>query len=567
MNPDLLEALRKHLAGTFKPDATRQSPVGTPVETNPLAWLGDFVPQGSPARQVLKDRMANLAAPAPKWNDPAAFTSMQSAVEGSISPMAEGEGALGKWAAKQGKPVDMLEKWLGGAGKAPSRGLEAWHATPSEVKFDKFDIDHMGSGEGAQVFSPGHYFGEEVAKPGRHYDKSFTEGKLGDRLYAEQELRNQNPFRQGGDGFAPYVRPPSPLDKPKLNERDWRILDNIRTKKMDPERAGRLEAQEEFSNGETVFDWEKRAHDLDKARAQLLKVNLDVDPRELVDWDKPIREQPGFVRDALGDHLQRPRRIWSSSNSFDPVDFEHLIDHHLTAGNSGLGWDPDVGLARDELRRGLIYGHGGGYDANGDLIKNPRVPFIDERLVNSDIPHEELMELLKRNLLETAESFRYTNSQWAKRVLSGVPDVQNHLPASLREPQRIMDQAVQGILNDPRIAGGSRVIQEPLRGDGSDLVWNIVGRHGVAGIDGIDKSAARAFANEMKNRGVPGMRFKDAASRHLPNNDPMVTRNYVMYDPDRITIKDRLSLAATAGLGGLAGLGKMMGGSQEPDEP
>lgn len=99
MNPDLLEQLRKRF---FPADATKQAPVGTSVNTNPLAWLGDFVPKGSSGRRVLDERIANLSAPAPKWNDPAAFASMQSAVEGSISPMSEGEGAVAKWAAENG---------------------------------------------------------------------------------------------------------------------------------------------------------------------------------------------------------------------------------------------------------------------------------------------------------------------------------------------------------------------------------------------------------------------------------------------------------------------------------
>jgi hypothetical protein len=70
------------------------------------------------------------------------------------------------------------------AGSAVMRDkLKLWHGSPH--KFDKFEISHMGSGEGYQMAGPGHYLGE-ARGTGEHY--ANTLGRLRREMGGEEYM-------------------------------------------------------------------------------------------------------------------------------------------------------------------------------------------------------------------------------------------------------------------------------------------------------------------------------------------------------------------------------------------
>jgi len=49
----------------------------------------------------------------------------------------------------------------------------------------------------------------------------------------------------------------------------------------------------------------------------------------------------------------------------------------------------------------------------------------------------------------------------------------------------------------------------------------------------------------LHDAGIPGLKFKDQFSRNLPQDDPNITRNYVIFHPDNLEIKTRDGIPLT----------------------
>ena len=75
--------------------------------------------------------------------------------------------------------AQLLSKVLG-LEKRAQRPLPAWHASPHN--FDKFDLDKIGTGQGAASYGHGIYAAEspQVSGPLGSYDMEFTAKRLRD---------------------------------------------------------------------------------------------------------------------------------------------------------------------------------------------------------------------------------------------------------------------------------------------------------------------------------------------------------------------------------------------------
>jgi len=177
-----------------------------------------------------------------------------------------------------------------------SGGITAFHASPHN--FDKFDISKVGTGQGAQAYSHGLYFGgkEEVAD---QYFKEFTKPTV--------EIG-------GVPRAVPYWSPvldPEPrlirrlADKrarfPRADERA--IVDHVRadlhrelSERAEPGGAGAIRRlKDELSWLELAERDGLRTH----PGAHMYEVNLQVDPAELLDWDTPLSQQSPEVIEAM----------------------------------------------------------------------------------------------------------------------------------------------------------------------------------------------------------------------------------------------------------------------------
>ncbi len=216
------------------------------------------------------------------------------------------------------------------------KGIKAFHGSPHS--FDRFSTESIGTGEGAQQYGRGLYFAEneKVAKEYREqlsrnqkveieingtavdYDgKSDTKNIALDLIAGEVRKFPEKSVSEAIDDALKQSKTFSEYDDPKI----W----------------------------EPVQEWiNKNRSSITsvKPRGSMYEVNIDVEPDELLKWDRPIDEQPqgvkGFVEKyKKGDEGDLPLKE-RVGMPYDPTD-EQLM-HRLTRSPQGV---------RELLKRGV----------------------------------------------------------------------------------------------------------------------------------------------------------------------------------------------------------------------
>ena len=160
------------------------------------------------------------------------------------------------------------------------QGITAYHASPHT--FDKFSMDKIGEGQGAQAYGHGLYFAESPAVSGRggQYDREFTQtmrsnaGTPKHAEFAEYWLD-----KHGGDRSAAVSALEADIAK--------------------PQKRGQFGQSELVQDKARALDLLKSGDPLSLPKASIYEVRLNVKPDELLDWDRPLSEQPEGVRAAL----------------------------------------------------------------------------------------------------------------------------------------------------------------------------------------------------------------------------------------------------------------------------
>ena len=148
----------------------------------------------------------------------------------------------------------------------------AYHGSP--YRFDKFSLDHMGKGEGAQAYGWGLYFAgkREVAE---YYRKTLTATKS---LREMQFNDDGTPNRAGQVAFQIE----SGISNADIRDGLSVLMDG----------ASEAEINSIMEQGRAMYDEAQKA-------GQLYKVEIPEDDTYLL-WDKPLSEQPEKVLVALG---------------------------------------------------------------------------------------------------------------------------------------------------------------------------------------------------------------------------------------------------------------------------
>lgn len=150
-------------------------------------------------------------------------------------------------------------------------GATAFHGSPHT--FNKFDISKLGTGEGAQAFGHGMYFAEnpEVAKS--YIPRDFkSEDKLS-KLYDQAEKKGQYAAMQIYEDLMLHKMP---------NEIS---LEGFAGNEL-------AQAQNALKQGTKIYQSQKGAN--------LYKVDIpDEYMPSLLQWDKPLSQQPEKVKKAL----------------------------------------------------------------------------------------------------------------------------------------------------------------------------------------------------------------------------------------------------------------------------
>jgi hypothetical protein len=200
--------------------------------------------------------------------------------------------------------------------------LNAWHGTPHEVR-GGFDLSKVGTGEGAQAYGHGMYFGE-ARGTGEAYAK-----ELGSGVYANDKplIRNNQIVGSTGNKELDDYIIANWGDKSKTRRQLLDDIKDIRT--HNPEAAKEMQ--------KTLADL--RSADLQvKGSGNLYKVDIpDEQIPMMLDWDKPLSEQmhiwdklPQSIKNSIDEAMEN-RGLNPMSETLDELKGHHLynaLKHH-----------------------------------------------------------------------------------------------------------------------------------------------------------------------------------------------------------------------------------------------
>lgn len=166
-----------------------------------------------------------------------------------------------------GQRAALVAPYFAGAGV-----IKAYHGSPHS--FDKFKMDRIGTGEGAQAYGHGLYFAEseDVAR-------SYRDGLSPSRAAENQRQMQIGELRQSI----------------KYDENDLASIDE-----GNPQGFLSIDAksmrQDITRNKARLKELEELEIPLD---GSIYEVNINANPDDFLDWDKPLSEQPESVRRAF----------------------------------------------------------------------------------------------------------------------------------------------------------------------------------------------------------------------------------------------------------------------------
>lgn len=235
-----------------------------------------------------------------------------------VNALAQGFTAPGR--ALQGEPVTMgdtfataLDFGLLGAPMAAPRGalraggmrnadegFTAYHGSPHD--FDRFEMDKIGTGEGAQAYGHGLYFAESEGVA-----KSYRDA-LARPYYATQDGANvaEKYGQDVVDAFESVGGDPTEIEDTinrlrSIVQRNLADFGARDVSELQPQYVGDLAS--------STIDMARRADGLsallksgDVRRAnegRMYEVRINANPDDFLDWDAPLSEQPEGVRRAI----------------------------------------------------------------------------------------------------------------------------------------------------------------------------------------------------------------------------------------------------------------------------
>ena len=207
------------------------------------------------------------------------------------------------------------------------KGIEAYHGSPH--RFDKFSMDNIGTGEGAQAYGHGLYFA----------DKKGVAESYRDTL-ATRAIDNVTGIDQNKvvDDVARMIG---------ADEDEWGQIDTLLGNSIEFDQpigqiaeglgADYLQiARRITDNADAHKEMQTYANYLKSSEGSLYRTELDVDPDTLLDWDKPLSGDKAealrlALNDAANDAANGPTSLVgfytdSAGNSkrFTPDDVEKM---------------------------------------------------------------------------------------------------------------------------------------------------------------------------------------------------------------------------------------------------
>lgn len=163
------------------------------------------------------------------------------------------------------------------------QGIRAYHGSPHD--FDRFSLDKIGTGEGAQAYGHGLYFAENEGVAQSYRDTLSRRNVTG--TFDGMPLNDTRDWWKAVD---------------KANAEDWRVgklLDQYGRVGGDKEwfvRQARDEYRDQPAMLQALDSFNARM-DATHRQGKMYEVNIKANPDDFLDWDKPLSEQPPLVQD------------------------------------------------------------------------------------------------------------------------------------------------------------------------------------------------------------------------------------------------------------------------------
>lgn len=171
--------------------------------------------------------------------------------------------------------------------------IKASHGSPH--KFKKFDLEHLGTGEGAQMYGHGLYFGEGYGSPvAMRYAPRSEE--LENKLLALQDLAERRQQYPAMEVYEQYMlnKTPENIEKYFADE----LPDYPKSEQMQINNALNI-ARDAYQKqkGSYLYDVDLKWPDPAREASDPLGVH------HLLDWDKPLSEQPHVQKAILNSEI------------------------------------------------------------------------------------------------------------------------------------------------------------------------------------------------------------------------------------------------------------------------
>jgi hypothetical protein len=221
---------------------------------------------------------------------------------------------------------------LGAPGDEGLFGIRAFHGGPHD--FDRFDMDKLGTGEGAQVYGHGLYFAENEAVAGHYRDtlggvditvdgKPIIRGKQTVGSTGSRVVDSALAMFDGDIGAA-IVR----KQWAKQAAEDYGLASSERIKEFDDEIAELRAFKGKIEKGSS---------------GHLYEVEIDAEPSRLLDLDEKVGKQPvaGAIADLLlkleprftREQMENMLRVQYGKHVYDEIAF-HLNDEPARASKA-----------------------------------------------------------------------------------------------------------------------------------------------------------------------------------------------------------------------------------------
>lgn len=160
----------------------------------------------------------------------------------------------------------------------PLFAIRAFHGSPHD--FDRFSLDKIGTGEGAQAYGHGLYFAENDAVAKMYRDQLSQSRNVATRFEPRSEIEAS---------FRRYVDMAQSADGGTLSDVRSEIAAAVKAGRMPAEAVPQFDAM--VQEGRLAF--------ASPGAGRMYEVSIKADPEDFLDWDKPLSQQSETVRKTI----------------------------------------------------------------------------------------------------------------------------------------------------------------------------------------------------------------------------------------------------------------------------